>query len=121
MTGHHPKHSIAFKFYDEEVETVLKNIEWSMGKIGSLTPVAIFDPVEIDGTMVERASLSNISILEKTLGKKPYVGQIIVVSKRNMIIPKIERAKDENGVWIYDSKSYRNIKRVAYNCKWENR
>ena len=100
MTGHHPKHSIAFKFYDEEVETVLKNIEWSMGKIGSLTPVAIFDPVEIDGTMVERASLSNISILEKTLGKKPYVGQIIVVSKRNMIIPKIERAKDENGVWI---------------------
>ena len=41
MTGHHPKHSIAFKFYDEEVETVLKNIEWSMGEDGSLTPVVV--------------------------------------------------------------------------------
>lgn len=100
MTGHHPKHSIAFKFYDEEVVTTLRDIEWSMGKVGQLTPVAVFEPVEIEGTIIERASLSNISILEKTLGKKPYVGQIIVVSKRNMIIPKIERAKDENGVWI---------------------
>ena len=100
MTGHHPKHSIAYKFYDEEAITALTNIEWSMGKTGTLTPVAVFDPVDIDGTIVERASLSNISVLEKTLGKKPYIGQEIMISKRNMIIPKIERAKDENGVWI---------------------
>lgn len=100
MTGHHPKHSIAFKFYDEEVETVLKNIEWSMGKTGSLTPVAIFDPVEIDGTMVERASLHNVSILTKL---DLQIGDTIIVYKANQIIPQVKEnlsAKDRESAYI---------------------
>lgn len=100
MTGHHPKHSIAFKFYDEEVETVLQNIEWSMGKIGSLTPVAIFDPVEIDGTMVERASLHNVSILTKL---DLQIGDTIIVYKANQIIPQVKEnlsAKDRESAYI---------------------
>lgn len=100
MTGHHTKHSIAFKFYDEEVETVLKNIEWSMGKTGSLTPVAIFDPVEIDGTMVERASLHNVSILTKL---DLQIGDTIIVYKANQIIPQVKEnlsAKDRESAYI---------------------
>ena len=89
MTGHHPKHSLAFKFYDEEVTTTLKDIEWTMGKTGVLTPVAIFEPVEIEGSIISKASLSNLSVMECTLGN-PYIGQIITVSKRNAVIPKVE-------------------------------
>lgn len=89
VTDRYPNHSIAFKFYDEKYETKLIDVEWSMGKTDVLTPVAIFEPIEIDGTTVERASLSNLSVMKKTLGR-PYVGQIITVSKRNAIIPKIE-------------------------------
>ena len=100
MTGHHPRHSLAFKFYDEEVTTTLKDIEWTMGKTGVLTPVAIFNPVEIEGTIVEKASLSNLSILKNTLGEHPFIEQEVSVTKRNCIIPKIERAKDERGEWI---------------------
>lgn len=93
-TGHHFKNAIAYKFYDEEYETTLLDIEWTMGRTGVLSPIAIFKPVDIDGTIVERASLSNVSIMEQTLGK-PYKGQKIWVSKRNMIIPKVERAEKE--------------------------
>lgn len=87
MTGHHPKHSLAFKFYDQESVSTLKDIEWSMGKMGSLTPIAIFDSIEIDGTQVERASLHNVSILkELELG----IGDEITVIKANQIIPQIK-------------------------------
>lgn len=86
MTGHHPKHSIAFKFYDEEVVTTLRDIEWSMGKVGQLTPVAIFEPVEIEGTIVERASVHNVSILTQL---DLQVGDEITVYKSNQIIPQI--------------------------------
>lgn len=89
VTGHHPKHSLAYKFYDEEVTTTLKDIEWTMGKTGVLTPVAIFEPVEIEGSIISKASLSNLSVMECTLGN-PYIGQIITVSKRNAVIPKVE-------------------------------
>ena len=61
-TDHHFKGGLAYKFYDEEYETTLKNIEWSMGRTGVLTPVAIFEPVEIDGTEVSRANLFNLSV-----------------------------------------------------------
>lgn len=99
-TGHHKKNAIAFKFEDETFETKLKNIEWSMGRTGQLCPIAVFEPLLINETWVERASLSNVSILKQTLGERPFVGQIIEVSKRNLIIPKIERAKNEDGEWI---------------------
>lgn len=87
MTGHHPKHSLAFKFYDEESVSTLKDIEWSMGKTGNLTPVAIFEPIEIDNTTVERASLHNVTILKDLeLG----IGDEITVVKCNQIIPQIK-------------------------------
>lgn len=86
-TDHHFKGGIAYKFYDDEYETVLRDIEWTMGRTGILTPVAIFDPVDIDGTEVSRASLHNLSIMEK-LGIK-YKDTKIIVYKANMIIPQI--------------------------------
>ena len=81
------RHSIAYKFEDQEFKTVLKDIEWSMGKTGQLTPVAIFEPVEIDGTMVERASLHNVSILTSL---DLQIGDIISVCKANQIIPMVK-------------------------------
>lgn len=86
MTGHHPKHSVAFKFYDDVYETTLREIEFSMGKTGILCPVAIFDPVDLDGSTVERASVHNISILTE-LDLRP--GDTITVYKANAIIPQI--------------------------------
>lgn len=98
MTGHHPKHSLAFKFYDEEAETVLRDIEWGMGKTGQLTPVAVFDPVEIDGTTVERASLHNISIMKDL---ELSYGDTITVYKANQIIPQIMENIDRSLSDIY--------------------
>lgn len=98
MTGHHPRHSLAFKFYDEEEVTILKDIEWGIGKTGQLTPVAIFDDVEIDGTTVNRASLHNVSILkELQLG----IGDEVTVYKANQIIPQLrENLTKSNTVTI---------------------
>ena len=85
-TGHHPKHSLAFKFYQDRNETVLRDIEWSTNRTGQVNPVAIFDPVEIDGTTVSRASLNNVSIIkELELG----LGDTITVIKANQIIPMV--------------------------------
>nr|DAN96113.1 MAG TPA: DNA ligase [Caudoviricetes sp.] len=86
LTGHHPKHSVAYKFYDEEFETTLNNIEWTMGKSGCLTPTAVFEPVEIDGTIVERASLHNMSIFKDL---ELSYGDAITVFKANQIIPQV--------------------------------
>lgn len=91
-TDHHFKGGLAYKFYDETYETKLKWIEWSMGRTGVLTPVAIFEPIDIDGSTVEKCSLFNLSVLKEKLGE-PYVGQKIWICKRNMIIPYIERAE----------------------------
>lgn len=97
-TDHHFKGGMAYKFYDEEYETTLQGIEWGMGKTGVLTPVAIFEPIEIDGTVVEKASLHNVSIMYDTLGKVPYIGQKIYVYKSNMIIPQIARAEKATNI-----------------------
>lgn len=83
------RHSIAYKFGDETYETELLDIEWTVGRSSLITPTAVFSPVEIDGTMVERASLSNLSVMKETLGI-PFKGEKIFISKRNMIIPKVE-------------------------------
>ena len=83
---------MAFKFADETYESRLTGIEWTMGRTGVLTPVALFEPIDMDGSTVSRASLHNISIMEELLGL-PYVGQKVWVSKRNMIIPQIEYAE----------------------------
>ena len=92
-TAHHFNNAIAYKFYDEMYETNLIDIDWTMGRTGVLTPVAVFNPIEIDGTEVSRASLHNVSIMQEVLGPAPWVGQKVWVSKRNMIIPQIEKAK----------------------------
>lgn len=98
-TDHHFKGGLAYKFYDEEYETTLKDIEWTMGRTGQLTPVAIYEDVDIDGTICNRASLHNISILEETLHGPGWIGQKIKIAKMNMIIPQITKAEgDEVGI-----------------------
>lgn len=94
MTGHHPKHSLAFKFYDDIYPTKLLDVEFTMGKTGILTPTAVFEPVEIEGTMVERASLHNLSIMKK-LGIT-HKNQIVNVYKSNMIIPQIDSVEKDD-------------------------
>lgn len=91
-TDHHFKGGIAYKFYDETYSTRLRNISWTMGRTGVLTPVAIFDPIKIDGTEVSRASLHNVSVMKETLGDCAYVGEPLEVFKSNMIIPQIYSA-----------------------------
>jgi DNA ligase (NAD+) len=85
-TAKFPRHSIAFKWADELRETVLKEIEWSASRTGLINPVAIFEPVELEGTTVSRASVHNISILK---GLQLGIGDHITVYKANMIIPQI--------------------------------
>lgn len=94
MTGHHPKHSLAYKFYDDIYPTELLDVEFTMGKTGVLTPTAVFKPVEIDGTVVERASLHNISIM-KELGIT-HKGQTVNVYKSNQIIPQIDSVEEDD-------------------------
>lgn len=97
-TGHHPKHSLAFKFYQDRNETVLRDIEWSTNRTGQVNPVAIFDPVEIDGTTVSRASLNNVSIVkELELG----LGDTITVIKANQIIPMVTDNLTRSGGYVF--------------------
>lgn len=85
-TAKFPRNSFAFKWADEKKETVLREIEWSPSRTGLINPIAVFDPVELEGTTVSRASVHNVSILkELELG----IGDIIEVYKANMIIPQI--------------------------------
>lgn len=93
-TAHHFNNAIAYKFYDEGYETELEEIEWTMGRTGVLTPVAIFKSIEIDGTEVSRASLHNVSVLKDTLHGTGWKGQKVTVVKMNMIIPQIESAEE---------------------------
>ncbi len=90
-TGHHYNCGIAYKFEDECYETVLREIEWNTSRTGEIFPVAIFDTVEIDGCAVSRASLHNLSFIKKL---KLKVGNRILVTKRNMIIPHVEANLD---------------------------
>ena len=90
-TEHHFKGGLAYKFYDEEYDTKLRDIDWTMGRTGILTPVAVFEPVDADGSIIERASLHNYSVMIDTLGY-PYKGQHLKVFKANMIIPQISYA-----------------------------
>lgn len=96
-TAHHKRDAMAYKFYDEEYTSSLKDIEWSLGRTGILSPIAIFEPIDIDGTTIERASLHNITIM-KTLWDKPWrKGLTVTVFKANAIIPQISKVED-NGI-----------------------
>lgn len=85
-TAKFPRNAIAFKWADEVKETTLKEIEWSPSRTGLINPVAIFEPVELEGTTVSRASVHNVSIMRSL---KLGVGDRITVFKANMIIPQI--------------------------------
>ena len=91
-TSHHFRNGIAYKVFNDSVETTLRDIEWSSGKTGILTPVAIFDSVDIEGSEVSRASLHNISVMNEILGRS-WKGQKIGVYKANMIIPAVRWAE----------------------------
>lgn len=86
---------IAYKVYNKSVETELIDIEYTMGKTGILTPTAVFKPIEIEGTIVERASLHNISVMKEIMGRS-WKGQHIGVFKANLIIPQIRWAEEDN-------------------------
>ena len=86
VTAKFPRDSIAFKWQDETAETTLREIEWSASRTGLINPVAIFDPVELEGTTVSRASVHNISVMKEL---KLGIGDRITVYKANMIIPQI--------------------------------
>lgn len=93
-TAKFPRNSYAFKWKDETRETTLKEIEWSPSRTGLINPVAIFEPVELEGTTVSRASVHNISIMkELQLG----IGDRIQVYKANMIIPQIAENLTRSG------------------------
>ena len=85
-TAKFPRNSIAFKWADEIRETTLTEMEWSASRTGLINPVAIFEPVELEGTTVKRASVHNISIVREL---KLGIGDRITVYKANMIIPQI--------------------------------
>ena len=85
-TAKFPRDSIAFKWRDEIKETTLKEIEWSASRTGLINPVAVFEPVELEGTTVSRASVHNISVMREL---KLGIGDTIKVYKANMIIPQV--------------------------------
>lgn len=94
-TAKFPRDSIAFKWADEQQETTLSYIEWSASRTGLINPVAVFEPVELEGTTVSRASVHNISIME---GLMLGAGDRITVYKANMIIPQIAENLTRSGV-----------------------
>lgn len=94
-TAKFPRNAIAFKWQDEVRETTLSYIEWSASRTGLINPVAVFEPVELEGTTVSRASVHNISIME---GLELGAGDRITVYKANMIIPQIAQNLTRSGV-----------------------
>lgn len=94
MTAKFPRDSIAFKWADEQAETTLRQIEWSASRTGLINPVAVFEPVELEGTTVSRASVHNVSIVKAL---KLGVGDKITVYKANMIIPQIAENLTKSG------------------------
>ena len=93
-TAKFPRNAMAFKWTDETAETTLREIEWSASRTGLINPVAVFDPVELEGTQVSRASVHNISIVESL---KLGIGDRIKVFKANMIIPQIAENLIQSG------------------------
>ena len=94
-TGHHDRRLYALKPTVEEYETTLRDVEWTLGKTGQLTPTAIFDPTEIDNTIITKASVHNLSVM-KNLGLK--IGGKCFIHKANMIIPQVLRCEGGDSV-----------------------
>lgn len=105
-TSHHFRNGIAYKVFNDSVETTLRDIEWSCGKTGTLTPVAIFDTVDIEGSEVSRASLHNISVMNDIMGDVRWKGQKIGAYKANMIIPAIR--------WAEQAEPFKDVEEEMY-------
>lgn len=105
-TSHHFRNGIAYKIFNDSVETTLRDIEWSCGKTGILTPVAIFDTVDIEGSEVSRASLHNISVMNDIMGDVRWKGQKIGVYKANLIIPAIR--------WAEQAEPFKDVEEEMY-------
>lgn len=100
-TGHHFNHSVAYKFEDELYKTKLTDIEWNTSKTGLVNPVAVFEPVDLDGAITTRATLHNISYIENLqLG----VGDTIQVYRANMVIPKVHDNLTKSNTWQLPTK-----------------
>lgn len=113
-TEHHFRGGLAYKFYDEEYETELLDIEWSMGRTGVLSPVAIYKTIEIDGAECSRASLHNLNTLTSLLGEYPYVGQKIKIFKANQIIPQVSGAVKAEEILGADPGYYLNDPEIKF-------
>lgn len=92
FTDHHWRGQFAYKFYDDKYDTTIYDIDWTMGKTGILTPTAIFETVEIDGTDVSRASLHNLTIMKQLNVRKNCSAKVF---KANMIIPQVDSTEDD--------------------------
>ena len=99
-TAHHPLGAMAFKFEDETAETTLIDIEWTMGRTGVLTPVAILEPVELEGTIVSRASLHNLSIMNELSKDRQVKGDKLTIIKSNQIIPQVVKWERTENTYI---------------------
>ena len=128
-TAHHFRDAIAWKPAMITYSSRLRYIDWTMGRTGVLTPVAVFDPIEIDGSEVSRASLHNVSIMKEILGDCAYVGEPVEVYKSNLIIPQIYSAGPKynygevvakGGVSANDSPEYCPICQGEISFKEEN-
>lgn len=104
-TAHSPNWAKSFKFYDDSYETKLLDIEWQLGRSGQITPVAIFESVNTGDSIIERASLHNISIIKDIFDGMPFKGQNIKIIKANDVIPQIIDAQNEKGEWINELKT----------------
>ncbi|MBP5224908.1 MAG: NAD-dependent DNA ligase LigA [Lachnospiraceae bacterium] len=93
-TAKFPRNAMAFKWQDEMADTVLREVEWSASRTGLINPVAIFDPVELEGTTVSRASVHNVSVAQEL---KLGIGDTVRVYKANMIIPQIAQNLTQSG------------------------
>ena len=100
-TAKFPRNAIAFKWADETAKTKLTEVEWSASRTGLINPVAIFEPVELEGTTVSRASVHNISIVKEL---KLGIGDTIEVYKANMIIPQIAQNLTKSGSLVIPDK-----------------
>ena len=102
-TGHHPRNGIAFKWQDETAQTTLTDIIWQTSRTGRINPVAVFEPVELEGTTVERATLHNLTFIDEVLGT-PHVGQEIEIYKANAVIPAVLPSddRDPNGAEVIE-------------------
>lgn len=113
-TAHHFCGGLAYKFYDETYETNLLDIKWGVTKSGVLSPVAVFEPVEIEGSVVSRATLHNLDYINSLSGGKPwYKGLALDVYKSNMIIPKIDAVHYDDNV---EEQKYIELPKVCPVC-----